>query len=43
MGKMDVAAKLIIGHYKCPGVTSYDLGTGSMGKVNIEIDLTATS
>jgi hypothetical protein len=42
-GKMDVAAKLITGHYTCPGVTSYDARTGSMGKVNIEVTFSAQS
>jgi hypothetical protein len=42
-GKMDVAAKLITGHYTCAGVTSYDPSTGSMGKIDIEITFSAQS
>jgi hypothetical protein len=42
-GKMDVADKVITGHYTCPGVASFDAGTGSMGKVNIELTFSAQS
>ena len=42
-GKMEVAATLITGHYTCVGVTSYDPGTGSMGKIDIELTFSAQS
>jgi hypothetical protein len=42
-GGMDVTGNSIKGHYTCPNVTSYDPGSGKMGNVNIEIDLTGTS
>jgi hypothetical protein len=42
-GNMDVTGNSITGHYKCLNVTSYDPGSGQMGTVNIEIDLTAKS
>jgi hypothetical protein len=42
-GDMDVKPTMITGHYKCPGITSYDPRDGKMGKVTIEIDMTAGS
>jgi hypothetical protein len=42
-GGMEVSSNSITGHYTCPNVTSYDPGSGQMGIINIEIDLTATS
>ena len=42
-GEMDVTANSITGHYKCPEVTSYDPRNGRMGKVSIEIQITAAS
>jgi hypothetical protein len=33
----------IVGKYSCKGVSSYDPSTGRMGKVDIEIKLTAQS
>ena len=42
-GQMDVKPRIITGHYKCPGITSYDPRDGKMGKVTIEIDMTAGS
>ena len=40
-GKMDVTATLVSGQYTCKGVTSYDSGTGKMGKVDIVVRFTA--
>ena len=40
-GELTITATLLSGHYTCPGVTSYDSGTGQMGKVDIEISFTA--
>lgn len=42
-GDMDVKPTMVTGHYKCPGITSYDPRDGKMGKVTIEIDMTAGS
>lgn len=42
-GSMDVKPTMITGHYKCPGITSYDPRNGQMGKVEFEIDMTAGS
>jgi len=42
-GKVEVAAKLIAGHYTCKGVTSYDPKTFKMGKVDIDVEFTAKS
>lgn len=42
-GNMDVKPTMITGHYKCPGITSYDPRDGKMGKVTIEIVMTAGS
>jgi hypothetical protein len=40
---MDVKPTMITGHYKCPGITSYDPRDGKAGKVTIEIHMTAGS
>jgi hypothetical protein len=42
-GAVTVTATLLSGHYTCPGVASYDSSTGTMGKVDIEINFTAKS
>ena len=42
-GKVEVTATLIAGRYTCKGVSSYDPGTGKMGKVDIDITFTAKS
>jgi len=42
-GNMDVTGNSVSAHYKCLNVTSYDPRSGQMGKVNIEIHLTAKS
>jgi len=42
-GDMEVKPAMVTGHYKCPGITSYDPRDGQMGKVDIEIDMTAGS
>ena len=42
-GDMDVKPTMVIGHYKCPGITSYDPRDGKLGKVTFEIDMTAGS
>ena len=42
-GDMVVTGVSIIGKYSCKGVSSYDPSTGQMGKVDIEIKLTAQS
>jgi hypothetical protein len=42
-GDMVVTGVSIIGKYSCTGVTSYDPSTGQMGKVDIDIRLTAQS
>ena len=42
-GKVDVAAKLISGHYTCKGVVSYDPRTFKMGKVDIDVEFNAKS
>jgi len=42
-GKVDVAAKLISGHYTCKGVVSYDPATFKMGKVDIDVEFNAKS
>jgi hypothetical protein len=40
-GTTQVTATTITGNYDCKGVTSYDGGTGSMGRVNIQVRFTA--
>jgi hypothetical protein len=42
-GGTEVTGAMVSGHYTCPGITSYDSGTGKMGKVNIEVRFTAKS
>ena len=42
-GEVTVTATLISGHYTCTGVTSYDAGTGRMGKVDVAMVFTAKS
>ena len=42
-GKTEVAPALITGNYTCRGITSYDAGTGTMGKVDIAVTFRATS
>lgn len=42
-GKTDVTPTLVLGHYTCPDIVSYDAATGTMGKVSIEISFTAKS
>lgn len=42
-GKLDVADKLITGTYTCADAASYDRASGRMGKVNIEVKITAGS
>lgn len=42
-GKVDVTMVLVSGRYTCTGVTSHDPATGRMGKVNIEVVITAKS
>jgi hypothetical protein len=42
-GKTEVAPTLITGNYTCRGVTSYDAGTGTIGKVDIVVTFRATS
>lgn len=42
-GDMVVTGVSIVGKYSCKGVTSYDPGSGQMGKVDIDIRLTAQS
>ena len=42
-GDMVVTGVSIIGKYSCEGVASYDPTTGQMGKVDIDIKLTAQS
>ena len=42
-GRIDVAARLITGHYTCPGVTSHDPREMGLGKVNIEVRFSAAS
>ena len=42
-GDMDVKPTMITGHYKCLGIMSYDPRDGKMGRVDIEIDMTAGS
>jgi len=42
-GGMEVGANTISGHYTCPGITSYDPSNSQMGKVDIEVSLTAKS
>jgi hypothetical protein len=42
-GSTEVTGTLIKGHYTCPGMTSYDAGTGKMGKVDIEVRFSAAS
>jgi hypothetical protein len=40
-GKSEVNPTLVTGQYTCPGITSYDAGSGKMGQVDIEIRFTA--
>ena len=42
-GGTKVTATSVTGQYTCPGIVSYNPGTGKMGKVNITIQFTATS
>jgi hypothetical protein len=42
-GDLVVGERQINGKYSCKGVTSYDPGTGQMGKVDIEIQFVALS
>jgi hypothetical protein len=42
-GSVEVTSNLITGHYICPGVTSYDSGAVSLGKVDIEVKFSAKS
>lgn len=42
-GTVTVTATLMSGHYTCKGLTSYDAGTFTMGKVDLEIVFTAQS
>jgi hypothetical protein len=42
-GKATVTATSIVGEYKCVGATTYDSGSGSMGKVDMTIKFTAGS
>jgi hypothetical protein len=42
-GKTEVAPTLITGNYTCRRITSYDAGTGTMGKVDIAVTFRATS
>jgi hypothetical protein len=42
-GDIVVTGVSIIGKYSCKGVTSYDPSSGQMGKVDIDIELTALS
>ena len=42
-GSARVTADSVAGEYTCKGVTSYDAGTGSMGKVDIQVRFTAVS
>jgi hypothetical protein len=42
-GDMVVTGVSIVGKYSCKGVSSFDQSTGRMGKVDIEIKLTAQS
>ncbi len=41
--KIDVTAAAVVGHFSCTGITGYNNSDGSMGKVNFEIDFTASS
>lgn len=42
-GQVTITATLLSGRYICTDVTSYDGGTGKMGKVDVEITFTAKS
>jgi hypothetical protein len=42
-GGMEVADKLVTGHYTCKGAASYDPRSGAMGQVDIEVSFTAGS
>jgi hypothetical protein len=42
-GESKVTATSVTGLYTCPGIVSYNPGTGKMGKVNITVRFTATS
>lgn len=40
-GEMKVEPAKVSGNYKCLGITSYDPDTGQMGKLDIDMPLTA--
>ena len=40
-GATEVTPSSVSGQYKCLGATSYDRGTGKMGKVDVEVRFTA--
>jgi len=42
-GETKVTPTSVTGQYNCPGVVSYNPGTGKMGKINITVEFTATS
>ena len=42
-GSARVTADSVAGEYTCKGVTSYDAGTGNMGRVDIQVRFTAIS
>ena len=42
-GNTTVTGAAVAGHYTCPGVVSYDAGSGKMGKVDVEVRFTAKS
>ena len=42
-GKTEVGPTLISGSYSCPGITSYDAKTGTMGSVDVAVRFTAAS
>lgn len=39
----DVNPSLVSGHYSCKGSTGYDKASGTMGKVDVEVDFNASS
>ena len=41
--KFDVTAASVSGHYSCSGSTGYNNKTGEMGKVDVEVDFSASS
>ena len=41
--KFDVTVEAVIGHYSCTGSTGYDKKSGQMGKVDIEVEFSASS